>query len=176
MVLVLPSVFCKYTTTLAVILVVAAPTRTPRQVTMSVAVLLVLIVCLEGAASQVTFANVTDPPTTDANPTVIAEPENTTNVTLYCHVVREGVGTRFNVWRLTRGSETIELRLNTTTGEGIDGAENFYFGYETFSEGFPVPSNLTILVFDKSLDMASISCGAFPVAVNGTFQLRIISE
>ena len=144
---------------------------------MSVTVLLVLTVCLEGAASQLAFANVTDPPTTDTNPAVIAEPENTTNVTLYCHVVREGVGTRFNLWRLTRDSETTELRLNLTTGEGIDGAENFHFGYQTFSEGFPVPSNLTIRVFNQSFDMANITCGVGnDVAVNGTFQLRIISE
>ena len=137
--------------------------------------LLVLVVCLEGAASQLLFANVTDPPTTDANPAVIAEAENTTNVTLFCHVVRDGVGTRSNLWRLTRGSETTQLRLNVTTGEGIDGAENFYFGYKTFSEGFPVPSNLTIRVFNQSFDMANITCGSGnDVAVNGTFQLRII--
>ena len=144
---------------------------------MSVAVLLVLIVCLKDATSQVLFANVTDPPTTDANPAVIAEPENTTNVTLFCHVVRDGAGTRFNLWRVTRSSETIELRFNSTTGEGIDGAENFHFALQTFSEGIFVPSNLTIRVFNKSFDMANITCGAGNnVAVNGTFQLRIIGN
>ena len=144
---------------------------------MSVAVLLVLIVCLKGAASQFAIANVTDPPTTDANPAVIAEPENATNVTLFCHVVRDGIGTRSNVWRLTRGSETTRLRLNSTTGEGIDGAENFHFTFQSFNGSSPVPSNLTILVFNKSLDMANITCGSGNVvAVNGTFQLRIISE
>ena len=71
-------------------------------VTMSVAVLLVMVVCLEGAASQLLYASATDPPTTDANPAIIAEPENTTNVTLFCHVVRDTTGTRFNVWRITK--------------------------------------------------------------------------
>ena len=143
---------------------------------MSVAVLLVLIVCLEGAASQLAFANVTDPPTTDANPAVIAEPENATNVTLFCHVIREGFGTRFNVWRLTRGSETFFLFFNSTTGEGRHGAENFLFTFQTLG-GIRVPANMIIRVFNQSFDMANITCGSGnDVAVNGTFQLRIISE
>ena len=33
----------------------------------------------EGAKSQLVFANATDPPTSDANPAVIAEPENATD-------------------------------------------------------------------------------------------------
>ena len=138
--------------------------------------LLVLVVCLKGTASQLLFANVTDPSTTDANPAVIAEAENTTNVTLFCHVVRDGVGTRFNVWSLKRGSETVFLSFNTTTGEGRDGADNFLFTFQTLG-GISVPSTLTIRVFNESFDMASITCGAgVDVAVNGTFQLRIISE
>ena len=57
---------------------------------MAVAVLLVLAVCLKGATSQLPFASVTDPPTSDANPAVIAEPENATDVSIFCHAVRDG--------------------------------------------------------------------------------------
>ena len=43
---------------------------------MSGTVLLVLVVCFEGASSQLVYTSGTDSPTTDANPAVIAEPEN----------------------------------------------------------------------------------------------------
>ena len=139
---------------------------------MAITVLLVLSACLKGATSQLLFANVTDPPTSDANPAVIAEPENTTDVSLFCHVVRDGFGTRNNVWRMNN----VLLRFNTTTGKGIEGAENFFVTIQTLG-GIPVPSTLTIRVFNKSLDTANITCGAGSlVAQNGTFQLRIIGK
>ena len=143
---------------------------------MPVIVLLVLIVCLEGASTQLVFANVTYPPTTDANPAVIAEAENTTNVTLFCHAVRDGIGTRRNVWRITSGSDTTVLSFNSTTGLGREGAENFFETFQTLG-GISVPSNLTIRVFNKSFEMANITCGSGnDVAVNGTFLLRIIGN
>ena len=138
--------------------------------------LLILSACLKGATSQLVFANVTDPPTSDANPAVIAEPENTTDVSLFCHVVRDGSGTRFNRWRITRDSVTSLLIFNSTTGEGIQGSENFFVTFQTLG-GILVPSTLTIRVFNKLLDMANITCGAgSDIAVNGTFQLRIIGK
>ena len=138
--------------------------------------LLILSVCFKGATSQPPFTNVTDPPTSDANPAVIAEPENATDVSLFCHVVRNGSGTRFNFWRITIDSVTSFLTFNSTTGEGRPGSENFFVTFQTLG-GIRVPSNLTIRVFTKSLDMANISCGSGPdIAVNGTFKLRIISK
>ena len=74
---------------------------------MALAVLLVIVVCFKGATSQPPFANVTDPPTSDATLAVIAEPENATDVSLFCHVVRNGSGTRFNFWRITIDSEAL---------------------------------------------------------------------
>ena len=143
---------------------------------MAVTVLLLLVVCLEGAKSQLVFTNATDPPTSDANPAVIAEPENATDVSLFCHVIRDGAGTRVNRWRITRDSDTSELRFNTTTGEGRPGFENFFITFQTFG-GISVPTNLTIRIFNKSFDMTNITCGAGSIiAINGTFQLRIIGE
>ena len=143
---------------------------------MAVTALLLLVVCLEGAKSQLVFTNATDPPTSDANPAVIAEPENATDVSLFCHVIRDGAGIRYNVWRITKDTETNVIFFNTTTGEGRPGFENFFVTFQTFS-GFPVPTNLTIRIFNKSLDMTNITCGAGSIiAINGTFQLRIIGE
>ena len=144
---------------------------------MAVAVLLVLAVCLKGATSQLLFASVTDPPTSDANPAVIAEPENATDVSIFCHAVRDGgIGTRRNVWRISRDSDTTLLTINSTTGEGREGSENFFVTFQTLG-GISVPSNLTIRIFNKSLDMANITCGSGnDVAVNGTFILRIIGK
>ena len=143
---------------------------------MAVAVLLVLVVCLEGATSQLVFANATDPPTSDANPAVIAEPENATDVSIFCHVIRDGVGTRANRWRITRDSDTSAIFFNSTTGEGRPGFENFLFTFQTLG-GILVPSNLTIRIFNKSFDMTNITCGSGnDIAVNGTFKLRIIGK
>ena len=144
---------------------------------MAVAVLLVLSACLKGATSQLVFTNGTDPPTSDANPTIIAEPENATDVSLFCHVVRDGQGTRRNTWRITYadGSEVL-LTFNTTTGEGTLDPLDYFVTSQTLG-GIVVPSNLTIRIFTKSLEMANISCGSGPdIAVNGTFQFRIISK
>ena len=138
--------------------------------------LLILSVCLKGATSQLVFAGVTDPPTSDSNPAVIAEPENATDVSMFCHVIRDGSGTRFNFWRITKDSVTSVLSFNSTTGEGRPGSENFFVTFQTLG-GISVPSNLTIRIFTKSLDIANISCGSGPdIAVNGTFKLRIISK
>ena len=151
-----------------------------RNVKMAVAVLLVLVVCLlKGATSQLLFASVTDPPTSDANPAVIAEPENATDVPIFCHAIRDGLGTRVNFWRLfTRDSvfDNTLLSFSPGTGDGRLGSENFFITFQTLG-GLSVPSNLTIRVFNKSLDMANITCGSGnDIAVNGTFTLMIIGK
>ena len=145
-------------------------------VTKAVTALLLLVVFLKIVTSQLVFANATDPPTSDANPAVIAEPENATDVSIFCHVIRDGVGTRFNFWRITRDSVTSTIFFNSTTGEGRPGFENFFVTFQTLG-GIRVPSNLTIHIFNKSFDMTMITCGSGPdIAVNGTFKFRIIGK
>lgn len=151
---------------------------------MAVRVTLLLLLLVEayfkGATSQALIA-ITYPFTSDADPAIIDEPVNTTNVELFCQVIRSGSGTKQNVWRIIRPdnpSESIRILFNSTTGIGRDGFENFFVEFETFDGiSYTVPSNLTIRVFNNSFDHVNISCGTgAEAAINGTFRLRIIGE
>ena len=140
--------------------------------------LLVTALCLNSAYSQLGIA-VTDPPTSDESPAVIAAPENATNVTLYCvtTVGEEIIQIR---WRITRPGDTMgtEIRFNVTDGTGRTGFENYFVTSNNITiNNVPIRTNLTIRVFDDSFDMATISCGtANGAAINGTFILRIIGK
>ena len=104
---------------------------------------------------------------------IVSQPENATNVTLYCKVFRVGIGQRSSEWSIRRHGDATDtdLRFSLVDGTGMPGAENF------FVTGGILQTNLTIRVFSLTFDRANISCGAGPdVAINGTFRLRIISE
>ena len=140
--------------------------------------LLAMTACFNGAYSQ-QLISVTDPPTTDENLAVIAAPENATNVTMYCVVTRVGSGIKQNFWRITRPGDTMSTNIQFhANGTGREGFENYFFTSNNITVfDTPIRTNLTIRVFDSSFDMANISCGSGPdVAINGTFNLRIIGE
>ena len=65
----------------------------------AVALLLVAAVCFESAHSQ--LIAITDPPTTDESPAVIAAPENATNVTMFCELTSMGL-IQQNAWTITK--------------------------------------------------------------------------
>ena len=104
---------------------------------------------------------------------IVSQPENAADVGILCEVVRVGVGLRGTNWRIRRPGDTMDtlLEFNLTDGTGILGSENFFLT-DVYQR-----ANLTIRVFDASLNGANISCGSGnDIAVNGTFRLRIISE
>ena len=136
---------------------------------------LLVTVCCNGIHSQL-VATVTDPPTTDANPAVVAAAENATNVTMYCEVTRGG-SVRQNFWFLGGSQNVINFHFTSSGGTGASGFENFFITYGKSFEGTPLRTNLTIRVFNRTFDMARISCGSGnDIAMDGTFILRIISE
>ena len=103
---------------------------------------------------------------------IVSQPENTANISILCEVVRVGVGIRATTWRIRRPGDTVytELEFSSTDGTGLPGSENFFITDTTQR------AELTIRVFDASLNGANITCGAgIDIAVNGTFRLRIIS-
>ena len=103
---------------------------------------------------------------------IVSQPENATDVSILCEVVRVGFGLRATNWRIRRPGDAMDTLLQfNSTGTGFPGSENFFIPDTTQR------ANLTIRVFDASLNGANITCGAGnDIAVNGTFRLRIISE
>ena len=104
---------------------------------------------------------------------IVSQPENAADVSILCEVVRVTLGIRATAWRIRRPGDTMDtvLLFNNTDGTGLPGAENFFIT-DTMQR-----ANLTIRVFDASLNDANITCGTGnDIAVNGTFRLRIISE
>ena len=133
---------------------------------------LLVTVCCKGAHGLVVA--ITDPPTSDANPTVIAAAENATNVTVFCEVARDG-SARQNIWFIG-GSDVIIFDFDAG-GKGKDGFENFMVTSGKTVMNVPLRTNLTIRVFNRALDMVNISCGSGnDIAINGTYILRVISE
>ena len=141
-----------------------------------VALLLAAAVCFESAHSQVIA--ITDPPTTNENPAVIAAPENATNVTMFCTVTRVGTGIRQNAWIITKpGVPRTVLEFNPTSGLGQPNFENYFATGDQSVGGVTLRTNLTIRVFDTTFDMANITCGSgIDIAINGTFFFRIIGK
>ena len=127
-----------------------------------------LAVFMKCVSSQELFAVNTIP-----SSMIVSQPENATDVSILCEVVRVGVGIRATNWRIRRPGDAVYtlLDFNGTDGTGILGSKNFFLT-DTYQR-----ANLTIRVFDASLNDANISCGAGnDIAINGTFRLRIISE
>ena len=140
-----------------------------------VIIVALLLACSGGAQGQALHA-VTDPVTSDQSPAVIAAVENATNVTGFCEVTRGSI-LRLTYWFITkRGADSKTYISLHDNGTGATNFENFFATGRNVSE-ILLHSNLTIRVFDGSLDMANLSCGAGnDIAINGTFILRVISE
>ena len=146
------------------------------------ALFLVTAACFKSAYSQ-PLISVTDPPTTDESPAVIAAPENATNATVYCVVTRVGgsdPGIKQNVWRVTKSGEETStiIQINSTDLKGREGFENYFVTSNNITVfNTSIRTNLTIRVFDSSFDKAKVSCGSGnDVAINGTFILRVIGK
>ena len=135
-----------------------------------------IVALLLAGGAQGQLLAVTDPVTSDQRPTVIAAVENATNVTWFCEVTRDS-NLRVTYWFITkRGSDSKTYISLHPNGTGATNFEN-YFATGRNVSGVLLHSNLTIRVFDGSLDMANLSCGAGnDIASNGTFILRVISE
>ena len=121
----------------------------------------------------------TIPLTTDDNPTIISEPVNATNTSIFCQLERNNqiAQTRWSIQRPGDSTPT-EILIDVDVLLGIPGFEN-YFVERRMVMGGVLRSNLTIRVFENSLDMANISCFSGVIqdtAINGTFTLRVISE
>ena len=115
----------------------------------------------------------TIPLTSVDNPAVIAEVENASNVSLFCEIMDPGLVR--NGWEIQRTSDPMPVTIvfNTTTLVGQNDLDNFIVARRQESVGL-VFSNLTIRVFDTSLDNARLSC--LTGIIVGTYILRIISK
>ena len=113
------------------------------------------------------------PQTSDTKGPVVSVTENSTNTTVFCNVTY--IGNQFVAsWRIIKGLSVDNLAFNSDgTGANAD-SSNFYVTGELFSAD-TTRTNLSILVFDSSLDMTLLQCGSgqsFP----GDFNLGIISK
>ena len=133
-----------------------------------VAVVLVLVSLLDNSNGLSTY-----PVSQDGQTPVIAAVEGAMNIMVFCEVTFNGDPT-FTTWQITRVGE---LRFPLTfdiNGTGTSpNSENF------MATGVPIGneisrSNLTILIFDSSLDMILLECG-LANTVMANFTLRIIS-
>ena len=124
----------------------------------------------------------TYPVSQDGQTPILAAVEGGMNIRVYCEVTFNGNPT-FTNWILTRvGENSILLDFNIN-GTGIPpNGQNFILrnSENIMATGVPVGngishSNLTILTFDSSLDMALLEC-ARSNTVMANFTLRIISE
>lgn len=104
-----------------------------------------------------------DPPTA-----IITAVANTTDIQLYCYVNRSDNVQRRSQWILIRksGMET-QLTFNSTTGISKED--------DNYSVGGAYSTNFTILLFDNSLDNASIACGTGGSKL-GIFNLFLIRK
>ena len=127
-----------------------------------------IVALFQGVSSQEVIAVNTVP-----SSMIVSQPENATNVALYCEVIRIGVGIRATIWRIRRPGDSTEtlLEFNNADGTGLVGSENFFITDTTLR------ANLTIRIFDSSLNEANVTCGSGnDIATNGTFRLKIIGE
>ena len=114
----------------------------------------------------------TYPVSQDGQTPVIAAVEGAMNIRVYCEVTFNGNPT-FTNWILTRVGENPILIDFDINGTGIPP-----YGQNFMATGVPVgngisQANLTILTFDRSLDMALLEC-ARSSTVMANFTLRII--
>ena len=127
--------------------------------------------------SQVYLSNLcnglsTYPVSQDGQTPVIAAVEGAMNVMVFCEVTFEN-NTVFTTWQLTKVGELRFPLAFDINGTGTN-SENF------IATGVPIGneisrSNLTILTFDSSLDMALLQCG-LGNTVLANFTLRIVSK
>ena len=137
----------------------------------SVLVLMVAVFC-SGAANAV--ISTTLPPTSVDNPTVVVEIENASNVSFYCEIRDSNNNLTQTAWQLDRqGEETVFFIFNQITLVAENGFDNFIIARRIETVGL-VFSNLTIRVFDASLDNAMLSCRTGVIV--GTYILKIISK
>ena len=129
---------------------------------------LMVIYCIRETCSQ-TFNTTLFPEGIDGANPIISAVENTENVTFFCEVTRISDGVqRQTRWFLIK--DGVETGI-TFTPEGIGQAE--FENYEASPEIFR--TNITILVFDETLDNNQIGCGTGDLIVS-RFDLRIISK
>ena len=99
--------------------------------------------------------------------------ENSTNITVVCDVTLTSNDAQLvTTWRIMKG-ESLDIFVFNSDGTGANAdSSNFYVTGELFSLD-TTRANLSILVFDSSLDMALLQCGSgqsFP----GEFNMRLI--
>ena len=134
-----------------------------------VAVVLGLISLLDNSNGLSTY-----PVSQDGQTPVLAAVKGAMNIMVFCEVTFEN-NTVFTTWQLTKVGELRFPLVFDINGTGTSpNSDNF------MATGVPIGneisrSNLTILTFDSSLDMALLECG-LGNTVLANFTLRIVSK
>lgn len=118
----------------------------------------------------------TDPVSVNGETPVVSAVEDASNVTVFCAVNQTGtMMPSFTTWRITRaGGSSLVLGFDNDGNPDNSNSLNFRVTGTPFFSGTR-QSNLTIVIFDSSLDNALLEC-LEGTTFKANFSLKLISK